>query len=75
MQIRAISGAFDKKNLRLNKQTLRKDYTINREISDIADIIFVNPKNFDITKTTNVALEITEFNKKLAKENRKYLLI
>ncbi len=81
LQIRPMSGAFTKKNFSIKKEDIKNGLCYssnalgNGEISDIADIILVNPKSFDITKTLDIALEIKEFNKRLVKENRKYLLI
>jgi len=81
LQIRPMSGAFVKKKFSIKTENITKGLCYssnalgNGEISDIADIILVNPKSFDITKTIDIALEIKEFNKRLAKKNRKYLLI
>jgi len=47
----------------------------NGKIDTIKDIIFVDIKNFDKTKTEEIAAEITQLNEQLKKENREYLLI
>jgi DNA-binding NarL/FixJ family response regulator len=43
--------------------------------SDLADILFVDPGIFDPALTDKAALEIGGINRKLGKQNRKYLLI
>jgi CheY-like chemotaxis protein len=47
----------------------------NTETSDMADIIFVKPDDFDPGKTQQIAREIGELNSGLMKASRKYLLI
>jgi CheY-like chemotaxis protein len=47
----------------------------NTETSDIADIIYVKPDDFDPARTQQIAREIGELNSKLMSESRKYLLI
>jgi CheY-like chemotaxis protein len=45
---------------------------VNREIRDI---IFVRPEDFDVSKTVQIAAEISRMNARLIKEGRPYLLI
>jgi hypothetical protein len=47
----------------------------NGLVSDIADIIFVDPDTFDVAHTIEIAGEISRLNKQLAAQNRRYLLI
>ncbi len=47
----------------------------NTESSDIADIIYVKPDDFDPARTQQIAREIGELNAGLMSESRKYLLI
>jgi CheY-like chemotaxis protein len=47
----------------------------NGVINNIRDIVFVDPDNFDNTKTIEIAEELEELNKILQKEGRKYILI
>ncbi len=42
---------------------------------DITDIVLVDIKKFERSKTADVAKEISEFNSKLNSENRQYLLV
>jgi hypothetical protein len=47
----------------------------NGRINDITDLVYVNPDTFDKLKTREIAVEIEQFNKKLAGEDNKYILI
>lgn len=47
----------------------------NGTISDIQDIIFVDPQKFDVLKTLSIKNEIVEFNQQMNAENREYILI
>ena len=47
----------------------------NGIITDIRDIIYVDPERFEKTKTQEVREEIRALNEKLKKENRRYLLM
>jgi hypothetical protein len=47
----------------------------NGLISDIEDIILVNPDYFELALTRSIATEVGYFNDKMLKEGRKYLLI
>jgi len=47
----------------------------NGTSDDLRDIILVDRETFDRSKSNDVAMEISEFNKKLIAENRRYLLI
>jgi hypothetical protein len=47
----------------------------NGSVEDITDIIYIDPENFDNTKTLEMATEIEKLNSKLMKENRKYILM
>jgi len=42
---------------------------------EIGDVVFVNPETFDPARTVDIATEIGQINKQLARQNRKYLLI
>jgi hypothetical protein len=42
---------------------------------EIGDVVFVNPETFDPACTVDIATEIGQINKQLARQNRKYLLI
>ncbi len=47
----------------------------NAVIKEIYDIIFLEPEKFDTTKTLDMQIEVEELNKKMARENRSYILI
>jgi hypothetical protein len=47
----------------------------NGVIDDIHDVVFVDINEFDRSKSTHAAQEISKLNSKLVKENRPYLLI
>ena len=47
----------------------------NGKINNITDVVYVVPETFDLLNTFQIAQEISEFNQKLTKEGRKYLLI
>lgn len=47
----------------------------NGKISDIKDLIYVDPDLFDNLKTKEIAKEIEALNKKMMEENNKYILI
>ena len=47
----------------------------NGKIDTIKDVIYVDIKKFDKTKTQEIAKEITQLNEQLKAENREYLLI
>jgi hypothetical protein len=43
--------------------------------ADLYDIVYVRPETFNAAKTPEIAVEIGELNKKLAAENRNYILV
>jgi hypothetical protein len=47
----------------------------NGRSKEIGDVVFVNPETFDPACTADIATEIGQINKQLARQNRKYLLI
>lgn len=47
----------------------------NGIISDIHDVVFVDPDSFDKTTTLQMADEMGQINAEMGKENRKYILI
>ncbi|MCF7790699.1 MAG: hypothetical protein K9M56_01750 [Victivallales bacterium] len=47
----------------------------NGTVSDIEDIVYVDEDKFNPAKTVAIANEISKMNKKLIKDNKKYLLI
>ena len=71
------------KNYDIKKEDIIQDKLIlytdkamgNGIISDIQDIIFVCKDNFDKSKTELIGKQVAEYNKKMLKENKKYILI
>ncbi len=47
----------------------------NGKVDDITDLVYVDPELFDKMKTKEIATQIEQFNRKLGKEDRKYILI
>lgn len=47
----------------------------NGVINDITDLIFVEPEKFNTLLTARMAEEISHFNEKMVRENRRYVLI
>ncbi len=47
----------------------------NGLIENIRDVIYVDPKKFDKTKTEEMGLEAEQFNKTMIQNNRHYILI
>jgi CheY-like chemotaxis protein len=47
----------------------------NGRITNVQDVVFVDPSNFDKLKTEKIRDEIDELNTRMVKENRKYILI
>ena len=47
----------------------------NGIVDDITDVIFVDLKRFDKTKTQEMAIEIEKINQKMIEQKRKYILI
>ncbi len=65
---------FDKKNTHHMICSTRHPMG-NGKISNIRDIVYINPDKFDISKSRIIAQEIGSINKNLVEEKRKYLLI
>ncbi|MGC9362371.1 MAG: PEP/pyruvate-binding domain-containing protein, partial [Candidatus Syntrophosphaera sp.] len=47
----------------------------NGVIESLTDVVYLDPKNFDKTRTEEMQREIEHFNEKLAKQGRRYILI
>jgi hypothetical protein len=47
----------------------------NGLVSDIEDIVFVDPATFDVSRTVEIAAEVGRLNKQIGAMNRRYLLI
>jgi hypothetical protein len=81
LQIKPLVGSDDDFNI--NEDNINKDEVIllseksmgNGKITDVQDMIFVDPNMFDNMKTKEIAAEIERMNRKMMKENKKYILI
>lgn len=59
-----------------DKILLASDHVLGNGVNDmIKDVVYVKPQAFDAKNTARIALEIEEFNNKLQKNNKPYLLI
>ncbi len=47
----------------------------NGKVDDITDMVYVDPQQFDKMRTREIAAQIEQFNRKMVKANRKYILI
>ncbi len=81
LQIRPLSVNKEKIDIKLNEIN-SEDILLytqrgigNGKISHIKDIVYIDPDEFDNTKTMEMVLEIEKMNEKLKSSNRKYLLI
>jgi hypothetical protein len=81
LQIKPMIGSTQDYNVEMNK--IKKEDIIlyaekgmgNGLIKDICDIIYVDNKLFDKSKTEEMAAEIDEINKAFIKEGKQYILI
>jgi len=81
LQIKPLVGSENNYNIALDEI---KDKEVilyteksmgNGKIDNVQEMIFVKPNMFDNTKTLEMAAEIEVLNKKMMKENKKYILI
>lgn len=67
---------IDNENIDFDKAILRADKGMgNGRLSDISDIIYVDPEKFDRLKTEQIAEEVKYFNDKLKTKDSGYILI
>lgn len=67
---------IDNENIDFNKAILRADKGMgNGKLSNILDIIYVNPEKFNRLKTEQIAEEVKYFNDKLKATDSGYILI
>ncbi len=81
LQIRPMAVARQVLDVDITEEDIQKAVCFstmalgNGQFQDIADIIFVDPDAFDVTRTVEMAAEVGQLNRHLAAEGRKYLLI
>ena len=67
---------IDKENIDLSKAVLRADKGMgNGKLTDIQDIVYVDPDLFDRLRTEEMAEEVKYFNQKLKETDTPYILI
>ena len=67
---------IDNENIDFDKAILRADKGMgNGRLSDISDIVYVDPEKFDRLKTEQIAEEVKYFNDKLKTTDSGYILI
>ncbi|WP_320008570.1 PEP/pyruvate-binding domain-containing protein [Maridesulfovibrio sp.] len=80
LQLRPMSARADLNRIEISEQELKEAVCVsthalgNAEKDDIVDILIVRPECFDVSKTRQIALEISRINGQLVKQKRKYLL-
>ncbi len=81
LQLRPMTARAEHVQIDILNDELERAFCIssqalgNGEKTDIADIIFVKPDVFDVSRTVEVAREIGHLNGGLVRDGRKYLLI
>ncbi|MGD9209374.1 MAG: PEP/pyruvate-binding domain-containing protein [Desulfobacteraceae bacterium] len=81
LQMRPMSARIGQEDVRISGHEHRKAFCRSNHAlgnafkQDMRDILLVHPNTFDISKTINIAKEISNLNLKLIKQGRKYLLI
>jgi hypothetical protein len=81
LQIRPLSINTDAYHIDTN-QLIKSELLMYTEhgmgngvFEDLQDVIYLDPKTFDKTKTYEMQMEIERFNAKMAKANKRYILI
>ncbi|TFG41381.1 MAG: phosphoenolpyruvate synthase PpsA, partial [Syntrophobacterales bacterium] len=81
LQIRPMAVARQKLEIEILAEDIERAFCYstmalgNGEVTDIADIVFVNPATFEAARTIDIAGEVGRLNKQLEVQKRKYLLI
>jgi hypothetical protein len=81
LQIRPMAVARQKRNVQITPEEIARAFCYstmalgNGTVSDIVDVIFVNPDTFNVAHTIEIAAEVSRLNKQLSVQNRRYLLI
>lgn len=80
LQLRPMSARADLNRIDISGQEHKDAVCVsshalgNAVKDDIVDILVVRPDSFDVSKTRQIAMEISAINRQLIKQNRKYLL-
>jgi len=81
LQIRPMAVARQKLNVAISDEERQRAICYstmalgNGQVSDLQDIIFVDPDAFDAARTLDIAAEVGRLNRQLEAQHRRYLLI
>jgi len=81
LQIRPMAVARQKLNVEISDEDRQRAICYstmalgNGQVSDLQDIIFVDPEAFDVARTVDIAGEVGRLNKQLEAQSRRYLLV
>jgi len=81
LQIKPMMGTggeytFDTEGLERKDMIIYAEKSMgNGKVDDITDMIYVDPEKFDKMRTKEIAVQIEQINRKMVKEDRKYILI
>jgi DNA-binding response OmpR family regulator len=81
LQIRPMAVARQKRDVEITPEEIQRAVCYstmalgNGQVTDIADIIFVDPDTFDTSRMVDIAGEVGQLNRLLAADQRKYLLV
>ena len=81
LQIRPMAGRTEAEAIAVREADRRHAFCYSENalgngiLSDLVDIVFVKPADFDPAKTPDIAKEIARINAELTKSGRRYLLI
>lgn len=81
LQIRPMAVARQKLNVEISDEDRQRAICYstmalgNGQVSDLQDIIFVDPEAFDVARTVDIAGEVGRLNKQLEAQRRRYLLV
>ncbi len=80
LQLRPMSARADLNQISISDSDVKNAVCVsshalgNAEKNDIVDILIVRPDCFDVSKTRQIAMEISKINGQLIKQKRKYIL-
>jgi hypothetical protein len=81
LQIRPMAVARQKLNVEISGEDRQRAVCYstmalgNGQVSDLKDIVFVDPEAFDAARTVEIAAEVGRLNKQIEAQSRRYLLI
>jgi len=81
LQIRPMITGEENLEVEVNESDAEHSFCFSRKaigngvFKDIRDVLYVDPQNFDISQSLQIAREIEEFNQQFETEKRNYILI